>query len=144
MKNWYTKLAQIMYSSAGTISVSSDNSIIILADEDLTRYYISGYNRSRPFLEGQIMKPKWGGHITIIPSKYEIIEKSEGNINYLNEMNNKNIDFQYDPELVNNGNHFWLKVECEEAKEIRQRLNFSREPVIPFHLTIGVTTGNQK
>ena len=142
--NWYlTKISQSMYSSVGTISIRSDDSVIILADEELTRYYISRYNRSRPYLSGQIMQPKWKGHITVIPAKYEKIEKNEENIKYLNEINNKSINFEYDTTLVDNEKHFWLKVNCEEAKNIRERLNFSREPVIPFHLTIGVTTGNE-
>jgi len=146
---WYkqhniVKEATAMFTSIGTIkvgpmtkSIKTDSSgwVVIKADNDLTRYYIKQFNFANRAKDIQLMFPAWGGHISIVRGE-DIKDK-----NYLSSLNDKKISFSYDPEVKGNGNHFWLKVECPEAENIREKLGLYKKTRFDFHLTIGVKKG---
>jgi len=125
------------YESSGVLALEPDGWLYISVDTELTRYYISRYNRSRAITSGQIMKPKNGGHISIVRPAFEAIPADKADI--LDDLIGTTIGFSYDTELKDNGRHFWLSVVCEQALDIRERLGMSRHPQFPLHLTIGVT-----
>jgi len=79
--------------------------------------------------------PLRGTHITIINDKMNrglFMEAS----NYFNK---KEITFYYENLPKSNGSHWWLRVWCPEAQDIRTALGLSRDPFLPLHLTIGLT-----
>lgn len=118
-----------------SIKVDPEGWVVIMADQELTRYYIEQFNFAHRAKDIQIMFPAWGGHISIV--RGENIKDRK----YLMSLNNKQISFKYDSEVKGNGNHFWLNVECAEAEDIREKLGLSRKPRFNFHLTIGVKKG---
>jgi hypothetical protein len=145
--SWYNKIekrASAMFSSTGIIKIEPKLArlktdpkgwIVIMADRELTRYYVEQFNFAHRAKDIQIMMPAWGGHISV--ARGEDIKDR----NYLLSLNNKRINFNYDSEVKGNGNHFWLEVECQEAENIREKLGLSRKPYFDFHLTIGVKKG---
>ena len=131
-----------MYLSTGTLRYSpklvANRSekwwMIIDADPEIGRLYRNLYKNyfySCKFLQ----RPSWKEHITIIRdeeppiAKQALWEKYQG----------KQIEFRYFPQLRTNGLYFWLDVECEELFQLRTELGLSRDPEVPFHLTIGHT-----
>jgi len=98
---------------------------------DLERYYAW-------FLEKRygltLNKTLRGTHITIIADKVDFDKFDE----VANIYHEKEIKFYYDNEGVRgNGTHWWLKVECDVAKDIRELMGLDREPYFSFHLTLG-------
>jgi len=130
--NWYIKFSSTMFSSTGTISLHGDNWTIINVDPELARYYLTQFNRSRPMLEGQIMVPKWGPHISLI--RGEEVKDQE----LLAQLNGNTINFQYSPEVQWDSQHAFLNVDCPEGMGLREELGLSRAPHFPLHLTFGV------
>ena len=108
---------------------------IIQADQELTRYYVEQFNFAHRANDIQIMKPAWGGHISIM--RGEAVKDKRLFMSF----RNKTVKFQYNPEVKGNGNHFWLDVECPDAENMREQLGLPRKPHFPFHLTIGVKKG---
>jgi len=146
--NWYgnsrTKEAQIMHESTGVIRLepklkrlSADTSgwAIIQVDQELTRYYVEQFNFANRARDIQIMKPAWGGHISIM--RGENIKDRQLFMSF----KNKPVKFSYNPEVKGNDNHFWLEVECPDVEDMREQLGLPRKPYFPFHLTIGVKKG---
>ena len=146
---WYKqykieKRSSDMFSSTGIIKIEPKLArltndpkgwIVIMADRELTRYYVEQFNFANRAKDIQIMAPAWGGHISV--ARGEDIK----NRGYLLSLNNKKINFNYNPDVKGNGNHFWLEVECQEAENIREKLDLSRKPYFNFHSTIGVKKG---
>lgn len=82
------------------------------------------------------MSPKLGPHVTIV--RYEIpttepVKAIDGEVYPLS----------YSHEMFGNNKHFWLNVRCEAAYALRKQMGLSEEPLIPFHLTVGVMPGTQ-
>ena len=121
-----------MFESTGQLRLHGDNWAVIHVDSEIGRYYLTQFNRSRPMLNGQIMPPKWGPHISLIRGEpvnnQELLQKADGST----------ISFSYSPEINWNGHHAFLNVDCPEGLELREQLGISREPVFPLHLTFGV------
>ncbi len=130
---------QQMFTSEGVLKIFENNWLFIQCDPELVRYYISRFNRSHVALDRQIMLTRWEGHISIVRGENIPEERREFFIN----LNNKPISFQYDPEIKDNGNHFWLDVKCDEGLNIREQLGLKRDPHIHLHLTIGVIVQSQ-
>lgn len=76
-------------------------------------------------------KPLWSSHITVIrgetPKRAEFWKKYEGKI----------IEFSYSIPICMSDKYCWLKVVAPELEAIRMELGLSRQPRVPFHLTIG-------
>ena len=127
-----------MFKSTGTIKTFDSGWVYISVCPELTRYYMSRFNKNKVLTDIQLMKPKEGGHITIVRGETSECPEKIKNKELLVEINNKLIDFEYSNEVVGNGKHFWLDVKCNEALDTREKLGLDREPYFTLHLTIGV------
>lgn len=80
-----------------------------------------------------MQKPAFGPHISCIRGEptSEIIWKE-----YKEKYNKTNVKFEYTT-ISTNGKHWWLKVECDLIKNIRQQMGYTRDGMFGLHLTIG-------
>lgn len=103
---------------------------MIMLKCDLDNYY-AWFLKKRFNLE--FVKNLRGAHVTIISDRMssKIFEEAT------KLFNNKEITFYYELEPRTNIKHWWLRVHCPEAEDIREALGLSREPYFGFHLTIG-------
>ena len=128
-----------MFTSTGIIEIHRSGWIIIAVDDDLCRYYLSQFNRGHVMTDIQLMKPKWGGHITVVRgNEYEPFEINPQTESVLDNNNGKEISFEYSHETFGNGNHYWLNVKCDCVLDLREELDLNREMIFPLHLTFGV------
>lgn len=110
--------------------------IAFLEENNELRDYYSWFIYRRTGIK--LMKPAWGPHISIIrgeePIYKELWRKYEG----------KEVAFKFDEFIKTNGNHWWLKVACEDFLDIREELGISRKHAIGLHLTIGAPSPTQQ
>jgi hypothetical protein len=75
-----------------------------------------------------------GSHVTII-------NDAEREVPLFGEaakvFNGREIDFWIDPEPRTNGEHWWLRVYCQDAEAIRVVCGGNPTPFYAFHLTLG-------
>src|ERR1700722_8266402 len=108
--------------------------VILQCDRELIRYYQHIFYT---LYWKRLQTPMWGPHVSIIrggrPTKPEAWK----------QLNGKLIEFSYtyDGDFYTNfdkgGKHFWIKTWSPTFAEIRESLGLSREPKVPFHLSIG-------
>lgn len=103
---------------------------IIQLDDELDAYY-------RWFLikrfSLKLNQPIRGPHITFIADRMPSEPFNEG----AKLFDGKEIRFNYDPNIRSNGKWWWLKIDCPDAKSIREAIGLSPDPYFNFHLTIG-------
>lgn len=130
----FKSIGKLVYSPK-THLASSDNWIVLMCDDEISRYYISLYEKQYIFKNGEynkkLKRPVWGAHISIV--RGELFDKK------LFKNKNKIINFEYEPGIIDNKEYFWMKVYSKELIEFRKSLNLSPEPKFGFHLTIGRT-----
>lgn len=97
---------------------------------DLSEYY-AWFIKKRFNLE--LNKPLRGTHVTIIS---DIVDADIFN-QASKFFNGKEIDFYFETEPRTDSKHWWLRVYCPDAENIRESIGLSREPYFSFHLTIG-------
>ena len=102
---------------------------LITTDDDLDLYY-SWFLAKRFNLK--LNRSIRGSHITFISDKFEHSIK-----NIVDKYDGKEIEFYYDLEPRSNGEHWWLRVYCSFAEDIREEAGLTREPYFSFHLTLG-------
>lgn len=98
---------------------------------DIAQYY-AWFLKNR--FDLTLNKPLRGTHITFISDRVDktIFDQAS------KVFNGKNIDFFYNPsDIQTNGNHWWIKVDCPDAKSIRQTIGLNPDPYFSFHLTLG-------
>ena len=97
---------------------------------DLDRYY-AWFLKKRFNLE--LNSNLRGTHITFISDKIEkdIFEK------FSNIFDGKEIDFYVEFEPRSSGKHWWLRIHCPDAEDIREIMGLDRIPYFSFHLTLG-------
>ncbi len=97
---------------------------------DLDRYY-AWFLKKRFNLE--LNKNLRGTHITFINDRMDsnLFEQAR------NMFNGKEITFYLEIEPRTSGEHWWLRVYCPEAENIREVMGLNRVPFHPFHLTLG-------
>jgi hypothetical protein len=105
--------------------------VMIQLDCETDRYY-SWFVQRRYNLK--LNKPIRGSHVTIVS---DIVEDKDLFERIKNEYDGKPMEFVYDPDARTNGEHWWLKVTCEEGKNFREKLRLPRDPYWGFHLTLG-------
>ena len=101
-------------------------------DDELGRYYrelISRHNHNCVTLQ----KPKNGTHITIIAGKYEFAPRRQFWKKYQGDM----VPFDYDPDIKDDGIHFWMTVQCKMFETIREELGLAATIKYPWHVSIG-------
>ncbi len=54
----------------------------------------------------------------------------------------KELEFTYDPTQIraNDKGHWWIKVYCDDVRNIRTVMGLTPEPYFGLHLTIGLAT----
>lgn len=99
-------------------------------DFELGRYYRNLYQSYHNNCR-KLQVPGWKDHISIVRNEVPVFKefwyRFEGSV----------VEFDYLPTVIDNGNHFWLEVECEFFCLIRKQLGLSEYPEYKFHLTIG-------
>jgi len=128
-----------MYVGKGKIHYDDNEGfrVTVEVEQDLAdyyRWYIPMYRR--PF------KSKWPAHITVVRPEMEIPPK----IRYWGDYEGEDIEFLYDPYILEGNGYFWLNVWCKRLETIREELGMpihSKYTLPPtgfikcFHMTIG-------
>lgn len=104
---------------------------LIETECDLERYY-AWYLENRFNLK--LNKTLRGSHISFIADRYSDMEKWDMTAK---KYHDTEITFYYEIEPRSNIEHWWLRVHCPQAEDIREELGLPREPYHPFHLTLG-------
>jgi len=128
----FKSIGKLIYSPRTHLG-SSDRWLILACDEELSSYYRYLFYREFPYL-GKLSRPIFGAHISII--RGELVP----NYNLWRFDENKLIEFYYSPEVIDNGEYYWLKVKSKYLEDLRELYGLSRLPQFNFHLTIGRTT----
>ena len=74
-----------------------------------------------------------GTHITIINDICNIEHWDR----IVKKYHGKEIEFFYEIEPCSNGEHWWIRVHCPKAEEIRLKIGLDRNPYFGFHITLG-------
>lgn len=130
-------IGKLVYSPRTHLS-SSEKWLVVMGDDEISKYYRHLYSKEYPYLNGgrstKLTRPVWGTHISVIrgerlhdPKLWRIDE-------------NKIIEFEYHGGVIDNGEYYWLKVSCPYLGDLREKMGLPREPRFGFHLTIGRTT----
>lgn len=112
---------------------SSERWLVLMVEDSLSAYYRTLYHREF-FYRPKLMRPVWGSHISLI--RGEIVP----NPDIWGLGKDKTVQFEYEPGVKDNGEYYWLSVQCDELSAIRQAYGLNREPKFGFHLTIGRRT----
>jgi len=125
-------IGKLVYSPR-THLASSERWLVVMCDDELSKYYRSLFYMEYPWL-GKLSRPVWGTHISVIRGEkipnHNLWKMDEGKI----------IKFEYEPGVIDNGEYYWLKVKCDYLSELREKYGLSGRPKFGFHLTIGRTT----
>lgn len=112
---------------------SSDRWLVVMCDDEISRYYRSLFYMEYPWL-GKLSRPVWGTHISVIRGEkvpnHHLWKMDSGKI----------IQFEYEPGVIDNGEYYWLKVKCDYLLELREKYGLRKNPRFGLHLTIGRTT----
>lgn len=129
-------IGKLVYSPR-THLASSERWLVLMCDDEISKYYRYLYAKENPYLNGvrstKLARPVWGTHISII--RGEVIPNQH--LWRLDE--NKIIEFEYYPGVQDNGEYYWLKVSCLYLEDLRFKYGLSKNPKYGFHLTIGRT-----
>ena len=133
-------IGKLVYSPR-THLASSDRWLVLMCDDEISKYYRQLYTMEYPpYLNGnrslKLTRPVWGAHVSVI--RGERIP----NIKLWELDANKIIDFEYEPGVIDNGEYYWLKVKCPYLSYLREEYGLFKEPRFGFHLTIGRTTND--
>lgn len=130
-------IGKLVYSPRTHLS-SSDQWLVVMGDDEISRYYRHLYSKEYPYLNGdhstKLTRPVWGTHVSVIRGERlanpKLWRTDEGKL----------IEFEYEGGVIDNGEYYWLKVNCPYLGDLREKLGLRREPRFGFHLTIGRTT----
>jgi hypothetical protein len=105
---------------------------IVTVDGDIDKYY-------RWFLQNHyglvLQRPAWGPHISLIRGEEVNRELWE---EFKAKYNNQPIEFHYEAGPRTNGGHWWLRVICDQLKDLRVDLGLPRDGKWGLHLTLGM------
>ena len=80
--------------------------------------------------------PLRGSHITVVNDRLSDINGD------IMDIDGIEIDVYYDPNNIRcNGEHWWINIESEDVKNVRETLDLPKDPYYGLHLTIGHATG---
>ena len=106
--------------------------VIVTVDGDIDKLYSFFIQQTYGI---RIQRPAWGPHISI--SRGEEVNKELWE-KFKMEFNNKEIEFEYEVDVKTNGAHHWLRVKCDELKDLREKLGLQRDGKWGLHLTLGM------
>lgn len=129
---WRTTTGVLKYNPKAKSIDSKPWWLILQGCEDLARYYRETYNLFYRGTNKKLNKPAWGSHVSIIrgeePPNKELWLVQADEI----------VTFEYDTELNTNDLYCWLTVRCDTLLDLREQFGLPREPIHPFHLTVGI------
>jgi hypothetical protein len=130
-------VGKLIYSPRSHLG-SSSKWAAVFCDDEIGKYYRHLFIKQYPYLNGfnrgnKLNRPVWGSHISFVRNSDQLPNPKLWELN-----NNKLIEFNYEPEVQDNGTYFWLRVSCPSLSDLREKLGLSRKPKLDFHLTIGV------
>jgi hypothetical protein len=130
-------VGKLVYSPRSHLG-SNDKWLVMMCDDEISKYYRSLYAMDYPYLNGdrcgKLTRPVWGTHISIIRGEFI------PNFHLWGLDTNKIISFDYEGGVIDNREYYWLRVFCPALKDLRMQYGLSPEPRFGFHLTIGRTT----
>lgn len=130
-------IGKLIYSPK-THLANSDRWLILSCDDEIGKYYRHLFTLQHRYLNnkyhGKLARCVWGSHISVI--RGERIP----NFHLWKLKDNQLIEFEYEPGVKDNNEHFWLRVKCDELLDIREQYGLTRQPKFNLHLTIGRTT----
>jgi len=106
--------------------------IVANCDKDLLEYYRWWIWRKTHIW---VMKPRWGAHISVVRGSEENQPTS-----FLFEYTRKNpiISFSYSNLLEHHPKGYvWMPVWGKDLEDVREECGLPREPIMPFHMTVG-------
>jgi hypothetical protein len=106
--------------------------IIAKCDDSLVDYYRWWFWKEKHV---KLMKPKFGAHISIVRGEEEGIIKG----NWEPNKDGGWINFSYNQDVKEVANYVWLLVYGDDLGRIREEVGLSKEPIKPFHMTVGRT-----
>lgn len=103
--------------------------VILQCDKEIVRYYQHVF---KTLYWKKLQTAMWGAHVSVVrgerPKKPENWKLFNGAV----------LEFSYVYDgFHTNGQHFWIKAWSPTFGEIRESLGLSKEPKVPFHLSIG-------
>jgi len=110
--------------------------VIISLDpnDELGFFYTWLYERQHGI---KLQRPAFGAHISVVRGE----ETNKDNWEKFKELyNNKPIKFIYELSPRTNGAHVWLRVRCDEIKDLREKMGYPRDGQWGLHLTLGGPT----
>jgi len=120
-----------MFTGYGKIKVHRNWWVTLDPVDDIGEYYRKTYNwenRARIITQ----KPKWGSHISVLRA-----EEPKKNKETWELQDGKDFEFYYENIVITGGSHICLNVLCPQAEELRIYFGLNKEPLFPFHLTLG-------
>ena len=82
-----------------------------------------------------VNKPRWGAHISVIRGKEEI---NPVDFVFEKTRNNPIVKYKYSNNIeFRNDGYVWLPIISEDIKDVREECGLPRDPIMPFHMTIG-------
>lgn len=127
-----------MFTSKGKLEYDDKEGfrVVLKVDQDLSNYY-----RALTPLYYRVFKPRWAAHITVVRPEYDVYPK----IRYWEDHAGEEIEFIYDPYVLNGNGYYWINAWSKRLEEIRIELglqNVSKYALRPagydktFHVTV--------
>ena len=117
---WYASTCRINYH---TVWITAQ------CEKNIVNYYRRCFQH---LYHTKVQPPRFGSHVSIVRGEEEDIEAGLWKKNPTGER----ISFQYGP-MKWNDEYIWLPVRSPEFEILRTKYGLSKDPPIPFHLTIG-------
>jgi hypothetical protein len=129
-------IGKLTYSPRTHLS-SSDKWLVVMCDDEISKYYRHLYSKEYPYLNSgqstKLTRPVWGAHISVVRNERlpdpKLWRIDEGKI----------IEFEYEGGVIDNSEYYWLKVNCPYLGYLREHMGLSFYPKFGFHLTVGRT-----
>ena len=106
--------------------------VILQCDKELVRYYQHIFYTLH---HKKLQTAMWSSHCSLVRGEKPNIT------NAWKKFDSKVIEFSYsyDGEFFSNDRHYWIRCwsEKDEFGDIRESLGLSREPLVPYHISIG-------
>jgi len=99
-------------------------------DDGILDYYWWWYWKEKHV---KLIKPMFGAHISVVRGKEEEIDQGWWERGFRGTV----VFFYYPERIFLYDTHVWLPVSGDGLYDIRESVGLSRNPVMPFHMTIG-------
>ena len=121
----FTGVAKLEYHSSWLVANIED---------DVLEYYRWWFYRR--YLV-KLAKPRWCAHISVIRGSEEEVPSL---FLFENERKNKEVKFQYSNKLEQHPKGYvWMPCWGCQLEDVREECGFPRSPIMPFHMTVGVS-----